>query len=146
MFNDNEEVIKAARQGYEDTHSEEAKTRRAQAVYLLGWLKGESQISSILTKALNDNDPETRGYAVYALARQDLRKCREKIEKLLITEEDAQVLRKIAEALAEIGDLDSIDMLEQALYGNGAKTRWAIQRAIRSIRERYEIQTTRDQQ
>jgi len=94
-----------------------------------------------LAKALADPDPETRGYAVYSLARLDLIGARKAIEKQLTVEEHPQVLRHIAEALSEIGDVGSINDLEQALNGPGAQTRWAIQKAIREIQERHELQT-----
>lgn len=139
MYKDDEKVIQAARQVYDDPQSLTIKSRRAQAVYLLGWLKDDGQTTPLLAKALSDPDPETRGYAVYALARLDLIGARRAIEKQLTVEDNPQVLRKIAESLSEIGDIGSLDELEQALNGPGAQTRWAIQKAIREIRERHEL-------
>lgn len=142
MYQDNAEVIKAAQEAYGDPLVAAPNPRRAQAVYLLGWLKNDGSTTSLLVRALNDPDPGTRGYAVFALARLDILGARAAIEAQLSSEPDPRVLRVIAESLSEIGDLGSVGRLEQALAGNGAQTRWAIQKAIREIRERHEMQTS----
>jgi HEAT repeat protein len=72
------------------------------------------------------------------MARLDLIGAREKIEALLSKEEDPGVLRKVAEALGEIGDINSAKRLEEILHGESAGTRRIVQRAIRRIHERNE--------
>ncbi len=141
---DDEVVLQVARRYYQMTRKEveclSCETQRAQAVYLLGWLKKEDKTTKILTQALRDKDAETRGYAVYAMARLDLIGTREELEALLSKEEDPGVLRKIAEALGEIGDLNSVRRLEDVLHGGSARTRRTVQRAILRIHERNESQ------
>jgi HEAT repeat protein len=140
-YND-EVVLQMARRYYKMTRDEveciSCEAQRAQAVYLLGWLKGEDETTKILTQALRDKDSETRGYAVFAMARLDLLGAREKFETLLAKEKDPSVLRKVAEALGEIGDINSAKRLEEILQGESAGTRRIVQRAILRIHERNE--------
>lgn len=140
MYKDDAKVIEAAHHAYGDLLAAAANPRRAQAVYLLGWLKNDGSTTQLLVRALSDPDVETRSYAVFALARLDLLGARAAIEGQLNVEQEPRVLRAIAEALSEMGDLSSVGRLEQALAGNGAQARWAIQKAIREIRERHEMQ------
>jgi HEAT repeat protein len=64
---------------------------------------------------------------------------REQAEMLLTKEKEPWVLREIAEALSEIGDMNSISYLERFLQGESARTRWVVQRAIRDICQRHEM-------
>lgn len=140
MYKDDAKVIEAAHRAYGHPQGATTHPRRAQAVYLLGWLKNDGSTTQLLVRALKDPDVETRSHAVFALARLDLLGARAAIEGQLNVEQEPRVLRAIAEALSEMGDLGSVGRLEQALAGNGAQTRWAIQKAIREIRERHEMQ------
>lgn len=113
---------------------------RARAVYLLGWTGRGVRADKLLRKALQDRNYLVRGYAIDAMARMDLLGAREQIEEILSKpKEDPFVHRKAAEALGQIGTLESIQVLERCLFKEQARTRWAIRRAIAEINQRNSL-------
>jgi hypothetical protein len=113
---------------------------RARAVYLLGWTGRGARAANLLRKALRDQNYLVRGYAIDAMARLDLLDAREQIEEILSDpEEQSFVHRKAAEALGQIGTLESIQVLERCLFKQQARTRWAIRRAIEEINQRNSL-------
>ena len=52
---------------------------------------------------------------------------------------DAWLLRQSAQALAQVGTMDSIPVLEKHLFHRRAYVRWVVQKAIAQIRERYDL-------
>lgn len=123
----------------EEFQTEQWARHRARAVYLLGWVGEERKVGETLSNALQDPSPIVRGFVVNAIARLDLRHAREMIEGLMATETEAQVLRKAAEALAQIGTVESIAVLERQLRHPQARIRWMVRQAIAEIRERYRL-------
>ena len=117
------------------------RRQRAQAAYLLGWVASEESTCQLLWSALKDRDPLVRGFAVDAIARLDLPNAGEQIQSLMTggarRETDPDVLRRMAEALAQIGTVDSIPALQQYLCHERTLTRRAMYKAIDEIRERY---------
>lgn len=119
---------------HKESRAKHLSHQRARAIYLLGWV-GQGVDQHILT-ALRDKNFFVRGYAIETMARRDLVGARQLIEKILTSETDPFVLRKAAEALGRIGTLDSIPVLEQNLFQENARSRWAIRQAIAEIKER----------
>jgi len=114
---------------------------RVRATYLLGWVcSGTCTLSLLRDKALNDENPAIRGYAVDSLLHLDLPDARECIEKRLASEEDPTVIRKCAEALTKIGAVSSLPELEHHLYNEYSRTRWALRKAVSEIRQRNGIE------
>jgi len=112
---------------------------RARAVYLLGWLGRMAEIDEQVQRALQDESPLVRGYAVDTLARRDMIGAREQIEALLDTKTEQFVLRKAAEALGQIGSLDSLALLERHLRQKESTIRWSVRQAIAEIKARHQI-------
>jgi hypothetical protein len=114
---------------------------RARATYLLGWVSRDESTCQLLWSALKDRDPLVRGFAIDAISRLDLPQAREEIQRLMTgdarRETDPDVLRRMAEALSQIGTVDSIPVLQQYLWHERTYTRWAMHKAIDEIRERY---------
>jgi HEAT repeat protein len=123
----------------EEFQTEGWARHRARAVYLLGWVGEGRKVGETLSNALQDPSPIVRGFVVNAIARLDLRHAREMIEGLMANETEAQVLRKAAEALAQIGTVESIAVLERHLRHPQARIRWMVRRAIAEIRERHQL-------
>lgn len=115
--------------------------RRARAVYLLGWISNPENTSAVLEEALHDQNPLVRGFAVDALARLNHPDARDRIHTLLSRrgdpETDPDVLRRMAEALGQIGTVESIPYLQAHLQHERVRTRRAMQKAIADIRQRY---------
>jgi HEAT repeat protein len=112
---------------------------RARAFYLLGWVGKGHDVGANLRRALQDPSPLVRGYAVDAMKRLDLRDAREQIERLMEVETEAWVLRKAAEALGQIGTVESISILERHLHHERSRTRWMVRKAITEIQERHRL-------
>jgi HEAT repeat protein len=112
---------------------------RARAFYLLGWVGRGRDVGANLRRALQDPSPLVRGYVIDAMKRLDLRDAREQIEGLMETETEAWVLRKAAEALGQIGTVESLAVLERHLHHERARTRWMVCKAIAEIRERHRL-------
>ncbi|MCB0144109.1 MAG: HEAT repeat domain-containing protein [Caldilineaceae bacterium] len=128
IFNQRVDRLQAEGKSYES---------RVRATYLLSWVCNSMSTRSLLRdRALKDENPAVRGYAVDALLQLDLPEARERIEKLLTTEEDAIVIRKCAEALLQIGDVSSLPALERHLYNIHTRSRWALRKAVNEIRHR----------
>ena len=121
------------------------RRHRARAVYLLGWVSGKAETGALVQQALRDEENEfVRGYAVESMARLDLPNARTLIEERMDPEGDApetdpEVLRKMAEALAQIGTMDSIPVLQRYLRHERTRTRHMMRRAIAEIRQRYSM-------
>jgi HEAT repeat protein len=137
---DHPEVRQTALKLYQDCPVDAQSCRRAWAVYLLGWVSGRATVGRLLSQALQDHDPQVRGYAVNAMARLDLRDARVQIENLLAVEQDPWVLRKAAETLGQIGTVESIAVLEKHLRHERTRTRWMMRWAIGEIRQRLALQ------
>jgi hypothetical protein len=122
-------------------HSSKWRHHRARAAYLLGWVAREESTCQLLWLTLKDRDPLVRGFAIDAIARLDLPNVREYIQTLMThatrREKDPDVLRRMAEALAQIGTADSIPALQGYLQHERTQTRWAMGKAIDEIRQRY---------
>lgn len=120
---------------------EKWQQRRARAVYLLGWISSPEDAEEVLEEALRDSNPLVRGFAVDALTRLNHPDARERIHALMThrtaPESDPDVLRRMAEALGQIGTVESIPYLQTFLLHERAQTRRAIQKAIADIRQRY---------
>jgi HEAT repeat protein len=133
---------------------------RARFIYLLGWLSEEgcsfqpgmtteSPSQVILKKALKDQHAIVRGFAIEAMVRLNLKDTRLVVEKILGSENmlgaesEPLVLRKAAEALGQVGTLDSISVLENIMKADVAQTnqsvRSAYRYAIQEIQKRYGI-------
>jgi HEAT repeat protein len=127
---------------------------RSRFIYLLGWMcaegciappgvAGESPSQTILNKALKDPHALVRGFAIEAMVRLNLTDTRLVVEKLLASESEPLALRKAAEALGQVGTLNSIKVLENMLKANVAQTnqsvRSAYRFAIQEIQKRYGI-------
>lgn len=121
------------------------RRHRARAVYLLGWVSGQEETGTLVQEALRDEKNEfVRGYAVESMARLDLPNARTLIEERMDPEgddpeTDPDVLRKMAEALAQIGTMDSIPVLQRYLRHERTRTRHMMRRAIAEIRQRYSM-------
>jgi HEAT repeat protein len=93
---------------------------------------------------LRDRNYLVRGYAIDAMARMDLLGAREQIEEILSNPaEESFVHRKAAEALGQIGTLESLQVLERCLFKEQARTRWAIRGAIAEINQRNSLSAVR---
>ena len=114
---------------------------RARAVYLLGWLSKDEAGSKRLVEALEDDSPIVRGFAADAVARLDLRHARGKIERFLTDpkERDPWLIRQAAQALAQIGTVESIQVLESHLDSHPDIARSNLRRAVTEIRERFAL-------
>ncbi len=114
---------------------------RARAVYLLGRTGGQPETDQQVCEELASKDPNplVRAYAVEAMARRDLKDARQKVEQVLNTEKETLVLRKAAEALGQIGSLESVALLERYLRLEQARTRWAVRQAIAEIKRRHQV-------
>lgn len=121
------------------------RRHRARAVYLLGWVSGKEETGALVQQGLRDEENEfVRGYAVESMARLDLPNARTLIEERMKPEgdepeTDPDVLRKMAEALAQIGTMDSIPVLQRYLRHERTRTRHMMRRAIAEIRQRYSL-------
>jgi HEAT repeat protein len=100
----------------------------------------DPKTNKLLSKAI-EQDPNfyVRGYAINAMVRLDFPNAREQIEQSLATEQEPWVLRKAAEALGQIGTVQSITVLERHLRHERTRTRWMVRRAIDEIRQRYAL-------
>lgn len=117
-----------------------SQQRRARAVYLLGRVGSGAENGKLLFDALEDMSNDTaRGYAATAIARLDLVNGRKKLEQRLAVEPEAWVLHKVAEALGQVGTLESLPFLEKHRRSQQARTRWVVRRAILEILERNEL-------
>lgn len=122
----------------------EWRRHRARAVYLLGWVSGKAKTGTLVQEGLDDENMFVRGYAVESMARLDLPNARTLIEKRLDPEADdpetnPEVMRKMAEALAQIGTMASISILQRHLRHERTRTRHMMRRAIAEIRQRYSM-------
>ena len=120
------------------------RRHRARAVYLLGWVSGKAKTGALVEKGLRDDNPFVRGYAVESIARLDLPDARTLIEERMDPEsdnpeKDPEVLRKMAEALAQIGTVASIPILQRHLRHERTRTRHMMRGAISEIRQRYSM-------
>lgn len=129
---------------------EQKVRQRARALYILGLTGGlpapapgkakkERTPLQVLVAALGDREPIIRGIAVEALGRLDLPGAREEIENRLANEREAWVMKKAAEALGQIGTLESITVLKKFDRYERAQTRRMVRLAIHAIQERYGI-------
>ena len=116
---------------------------RKRAAYLLGWVGSNSGTKDILFQVLRDEDmdPGVTIYAVDAAVRLHLIGIQEELETILQkeTRPAESVERKIIESLGEIGDLDSIKVLELLQMSDSAQTRRLAKRAIIAINNRHEL-------
>jgi hypothetical protein len=128
----------------ESYRGEAWRHHRARAAYLLGWVAREEHTCDLLWKTLQDPDPLVRGFAIDAIARLDLPGARQEIQRLMTDAEsretDHDVLRRMAEALAQIGTIDSIPALQRHLRHERTRTRRTVRKAIDEIRQRYGLQ------
>ncbi|MDX1688409.1 MAG: hypothetical protein R3248_10530 [Candidatus Promineifilaceae bacterium] len=120
------------------------RRHRARAVYLLGWVSGKAKTGSLVQQGLQDDNMFVRGYAVESMARLDLPNARTLIEERLDPDSDnpetnPEVMRKMAEALAQIGTMASIPILQRHLRHERTRTRHMMRRAIAEIRQRYSL-------
>jgi len=134
-------IGRRARKLYERKGSDNANYSRlrARAVYLLGWLTEGTATGKLMRRALDDKNPFVRGYIVEAMARRDIMDARRTIEDQLSVETHPFVLRKAAEALGQIGTVESILVLEKYLRSQQASARWSARAAIHEIKERYAL-------
>jgi HEAT repeat protein len=117
--------------------SSQLQRRRARAVYLLGLVGRDSETERLLRGALRDSqNPHVRGSAVMGMARLDLIDARTEIEALMSSETNPWVLRQAAEALGQIGNLDTLPVLQRYLRRQQASNRRIVRRAINEILER----------
>jgi len=129
----------------EDAYREpQWRRHRARAVYLLGWVSGKAKTGALVKQGLRDENIFVRGYAVESMARLDLPNARTLIEERLDPEGDhpetnPDVMRKMAEALAQIGTMASIPILQRHLRHERTRTRHMMRRAIAEIRQRYSV-------
>jgi HEAT repeat protein len=137
----------------EQYQGEGGQRHRARAVYLLGWTgikmgtdtyrasgSGSPSPAQVLNAALNDQYPLIRGYALGAVARLDMHDARQRIEQILAAETEPWVLRRAAEALGQIGTLDSISVLKRYERHERVQTRSKVRKAIAEIRQRYGLE------
>lgn len=120
------------------------RRHRARAVYLLGWVSGQAKTGALVRDRLHDENAFVRGYAVESMARLDMPNARTLIEERLDPEgddpeTDPEVMRKMAEALAQIGTMASIPVLQRHLRHERTRTRHMMRRAIAEIRQRYSV-------
>jgi HEAT repeat protein len=121
--------------------SSQLQRRRARAVYLLGLVGRDSETERLLRGALRDSqNPHVRGSAVMGMARLDLIDARTEIEALMSSETNPWVLRQAAEALGQIGNLDTLPVLQRYLRRQQASNRRIVRRAINEILERNAMQ------
>jgi hypothetical protein len=125
----------------EDYCPDEWRDYRARALYLLGWVSNQSSTGELLSQALKDEDPLIRCFAIDATTRLGLPGTRERLQEMLAPEKekDPEVLRRIAEALGQIGTADSIPLLDRYRHHERTRTRWMMKRAIAEIRARYSL-------
>lgn len=132
--------------------AEQKVRQRARALYMLGLTGGlpkpatdtkkpEHTPLEVLMAALGDKEPIIRGVAIEALGRLDLPGTREEIENRLTNERESWVMKKAAEALGQIGTLESISVLKKYERYERAQTRRIVRIAIHAIEERYGIVT-----
>ena len=123
-----------------DTDDSTSQQRRARAVYLLGSIGAGAENKELLFHALTDEvNPTARGYAAISIARLDLIGAHEKLERRIEEEAEPWVLHKLAEALGQVGTLESLPFLEKHRRSHQARTRWIAHRAILEILERNEF-------
>ena len=113
-----------------------SQQQQARAIYLLGRVGKDSDTELLLRSALKQQNVCVRGYAVSAIARLDLIDARAEIEALMSSETDPWVLRQAAEALGQIGNLETLPILQRHLRSQQASSRRSVQRAINEILER----------
>lgn len=113
-----------------------SQQQQARAIYLLGRVGKDSDTEQLLRSALKQQNVCVRGYAVSAIARLDLIDARAEIEALMSSETDPWVLRQAAEALGQIGNLETLPILQRHLRSQQASSRRSVQRAINEILER----------
>lgn len=123
----------------------QAQEQCIRAIYLLGAVgRGTEATRDILYKALNDSDADIKGYAARSIGRLGLIGAREKLEEQLKRLENRRkespwILRRIVEALGEVGNLDSLAVLEPYLRHEQHRTRNRVREAIAKIQQRYEV-------
>lgn len=135
------EVEEAALKLYKQP--EQSISQRTRAIYLLGNVGGGfSDTPDILFEALNDANPEIRGYAARAVGRLGLVNGQGRLEERLERpdrETNGWTLRRFIEALGKVGTLESIRVLERYLHHEQLRTRRRTREAISEIRRRFEF-------
>ncbi len=118
----------------------------ANAVYLLGEVGGRIQdTATVLFEALQHPYPKVRGYAAQSIGKLGLFAGRERLEERLDgkdpqrCEQESWPLRRIIEALGNVGAPESIQVLEPYLRHEQTRTRSRAREAIAEIRRRYEL-------
>jgi len=136
------EVAQAAVALYNDARRRSSAwiDTRARAVYLLGWVGRPQEVAPLLFHALVSRYVRIRRRAAQALGRLQPDGSLLHLEQRLVEEPDEQVVDKIASALATLGGLETVVLLERRLRTiEHANTRRHIREAITEIRARYEV-------
>jgi HEAT repeat protein len=115
--------------------------QRAWAFYLLGYLGTGEAYSDLLTSALLDprESAKVRGYAAQALGRLQPKEARPVLQDALAQESDLWVVRKVVQALGNVGTPDSVPTLENYLRTGRVQVRKSVQLSIANINQRFEV-------
>ena len=124
-----------------NTSDAQRELRRAWAFYLLGYLGTGEAYSDLLTSALVDprESAKVRGYAAQALGRLQPKEARQVLQDALARESDLWVVRKVVQALGNVGTPDSVPTLENYLRTGRVQVRKSVQLSIANINQRFEV-------
>lgn len=131
-----EEVYKVAQNVY--NNPKENPCQKARAVYLLGWARDKDEIVELLFDALAHNEARIRRRAAQSIGRMQPKGAKERLEHRLRHEADEEVVGKTVQALATLGTLETLPLLQKQLrFTARAGTRRHIRTAINTIQSRY---------
>ncbi|MBI5578751.1 MAG: HEAT repeat domain-containing protein [Deltaproteobacteria bacterium] len=135
------EAAAGGRRSSVNTSDAQRELRRAWAFYLLGYLGTGETYSDLLTLALVDprESAKVRGYAAQALGGLQPKEARQVLQDALARESDLWVVRKVVQALGNVGTPDSVPILENYLRTGRVQVRKSVQRSIANINQRFEV-------